>query len=346
MLDLSRYWYRHSLHPVTWLLLPLSWIFGFLATIRRRLYRLKLLKTHHFSVPVIIVGNLTVGGTGKTPFVIELVKLLQSQGLSPGIVSRGCGGKEQLKPHWVQPNSNATQVGDEALLLARKTKCPIVISKDRVAAVRELLRQSVCNVIVADDGLQHYRLGRTLEIAMVDGTRRFGNHCLLPAGPLREPVHRLDNVDFVIITDGHPQNNELAMTLVPHKVVSLKNQSNVNLTQFKQMKVHAVAGIGHPERFFATLRQAGLDIITHVFPDHYLYDSSDFDFQDTYPIIMTEKDAVKCDAFATDRYWYLTVVANVDPVFQQQLLLQLQSWETRDEFKDKFKKSTVDTAAV
>jgi tetraacyldisaccharide 4'-kinase len=335
MLDLSQYWYRRSLHWLTALLVPFTWAFGFLVALRRGLYRAHLFKTYDFAVPVIVVGNLTVGGTGKTPFVIELVKLLQSQGYSPGIVSRGCGGEQQRTPYRVELTSNTRKVGDEAILLVRQTGCPMVIGIDRVAAVRELLQQCVCNVIVSDDGLQHYRLGRAVEIVMVDGIRGFGNHYLLPAGPLREPVKRLEEVDFVITTSGHPLQNEINMTVVPDKLVSLKNQFKIDLRQFKNRKVHAVAGIGHPERFFATLRQAGLDIIPHIFPDHYHYEANDLDFLDTYPIVMTEKDAVKCEALANDRYWYLTVMTSIDQSFEKQLLLKLQSWEKRDELKKK-----------
>ncbi|TAK78180.1 MAG: tetraacyldisaccharide 4'-kinase, partial [Gammaproteobacteria bacterium] len=263
MLEINRYWYQPSLRFITFILLPFSWLFRGCIFIRRQLYRLGFLKTHRFNVPVIIVGNITVGGTGKTPFVIWLAHYLIAQGYRPGIVSRGVGGKRQIKPYRVKQEDAATEVGDEAVLLAQRANCPLVIGIDRVAAVRELLQQAPCDIVISDDGLQHYRLGRDIEIVIIDGSRRFGNNCLLPAGPLREPVSRLQSVDFVVV-------NGEDMILEPVELLPVIARSEAT-RQSPDKKAHAVAGIGHPDRFFLTLKQAGFDIIPHAFPDHHPY---------------------------------------------------------------------------
>lgn len=325
MLDVTRYWYRPSLNFITFLLLPFSIIFSFCAAIRRWLYRVGALKTHHFTVPVIVVGNIAIGGTGKTPFVIWLVEFLISQGYRPGIVSRGVGGKQTTKPHWVKIDDFANEVGDEAILLAERAHCPVVISPDRVAAVEDLLQNSDCNIVISDDGLQHYRLGRDIEIAIVDGMRRFGNTHLLPAGPLREPIERLKKVDFVIVNGGNDKDT-FVMTLEPQGLVSLQHPETImNLIEFPDKKVHAVAGIGHPERFFLLLKNAGFDVIAHPFGDHYPYQSYDFDFTDSLPILMTEKDAVKCKKFATEHYWYVKVAAKLNNRLEQKLLEKIKT---------------------
>ena len=304
---LERYWYysdpRKKILSVllTIFLLPLSWLFSCVVCLRRCLYRLGIKKTCHFPVPVIIVGNITVGGTGKTPFVIWLANYLREQGKRPGIVSRGMGGKMHKQPRWVREQDAVAEVGDEAILLVRRTQCPLVVCVDRVAAVRELLANADCNVVISDDGLQHYRLGRDVEIAIVDGVRQFGNGRLLPAGPLREPVTRLQEVGIIVVNGGAGDS----MILQAHTWVAMaatqQNPPTPGAT------IHAVAAIGHPERFFATLRQQGFTLIEHNFPDHYLYQAADFNFNDHLPIVMTEKDAVKCDSFADERFWYVPV---------------------------------------
>lgn len=320
-MSMERHWYSRSLTWFTLLLVPLSWIFYCLLQCRYFLYRKHIKKTAYFPVPVIVVGNITVGGTGKTPFVIWLAKFLQNQGFHPGIVSRGVGGKQSFIPREVKKDSLPSDVGDEALLLA-KTNIPVVLCIDRVAAVNALLKQHSCDVIIADDGLQHYRLGRDIEIAMVDGIRRFGNECLLPAGPLRESVARIKSVDFVVV-QGTPKQHEFGMSLEGDQLISIIHPDHKKpLQTFK--KVHAVAAIGHPARFFALLKNAGLDIIEHEFPDHYLYQALDFDFHDDLPILMTEKDAVKCQRFADHRFWYLPVTLQMDTLFQKQLLAKLK----------------------
>lgn len=321
--DLTRYWYQPSLHPISISLLPFSWLFGICATIRRWLYRVGMRHIKAFHAPIIVVGNITVGGTGKTPFVIWLAHLLQKNGYRPGIVSRGVGGKRQITPHWVNSNDSPHDVGDEAKLLYKHTNCKVVICIDRASAVSDLLQHSNCDIVICDDGLQHYRLARDIEIAIVDGERRFGNHCLLPAGPLRESVKRLNQVDWVIVNGGSEHENK--MQLEPMQLISLKQNLSMSLAAFTSKKIHAVAGIGHPERFFTLLKQAGFDIIPHVFPDHYLFTHKDLQFNDSLPIIMTEKDAVKCVEFANENCWYLPVAAKIDFELEQEILAKLKS---------------------
>lgn len=328
MFDISKFWYRRIPHVFSFLLLPFSYLFGCAAALRRIFFRIGLIKTHAFDVPVLVVGNITVGGTGKTPFVIWLAAFLKEQGYNPGIVSRGVGGVRQKMPHWVHANDEAEQVGDEALLLVQATGCPVVICVNRVRAVTDLLQHSNCNIVISDDGLQHYRLGRDLEIAMVDGARRLGNGFLLPAGPLRETKERLNNVDFVIVNEGD-ELDEYLMNLTPLKLSALKTVREYDLHEFPHKKVHAVAAIGNPDRFFDTLRKAGFDVISHVFSDHYLYQSEDINFDDGLPIIMTEKDAVKCGSFADERYWSLGVAAKMNPEFEQKLLESISKMTLR-----------------
>ncbi len=322
-LDITRHWYRRSLTWLTRILLPFSFIFRFIVGARFFLYRIKLKKSVHFSVPVIAVGNLTVGGTGKTPLVIWLAHFLRAQGFSPGIVSRGVGGQAQKKPVWVGANSGPAIVGDEALLLAKHSGCSVVVCVDRVAAIKELIGQ--CTVIISDDGLQHYRMGRAIEVVMLDGDRGLGNHCLLPAGPLRERPARLNTVDFVVQQGGIPNANYFQMHLQGNNLVSIRNvQKTLSLENLRGQKVNAVAGIGNPHRFFALLKQRGLHVVEHIFSDHYIYQSKDFDAFDQSPIVMTEKDAVKCTKLADDRFWYLPVETQVDSRFGIELLNKLR----------------------
>jgi tetraacyldisaccharide 4'-kinase len=319
-MDVNRHWYRSSYTPLTFLLLPASFVFRAIVSVRRAFYRAGLKTTEHFPVPVIVVGNITVGGTGKTPFVIWLAQFLRAAGYKPGIVSRGYGGKAQTKPCAVTSDSDPHVVGDEAVLLAKRAACPMVVGVDRAAAVKALLANSDCNVVISDDGLQHYRLGREIEIAIVDGQRRFGNQLMLPAGPLREPISRLEQVDFVIAQQ-QALPGEYKMLLQGQDVVQVtKPDATQPLKSFSQAKIHAVAAIGNPAQFFSALRAAGLTVIEHVFQDHYMYEPRDFDFGDKLPIIMTEKDAVKCVSFADERFWYLPVVAELETAFSNELL--------------------------
>jgi len=312
MKRLDYYWYNKGF--ITLILAPVSWLYCFVAVTRRFAYQVKLLKTHHIPVPVIIVGNITAGGTGKTPLVTWLVELLRANGYSPGIVSRGYGGAARNWPQQVRVDSDPRMVGDEAVLLAHRCQCPMAVGPRRVDAALALLEHKDVDIIVADDGLQHYALGRDVEIAVVDGVRRFGNGKCLPAGPLREPRKRMKSVD-IAVTNGVPGPREYGMALKPGPVQNLvdSRQSHL-LSSFANIskKVHAVAGIGNPDRFFQQLKDHGLEIIEHPFPDHYMYEHEDFQFDDDLPVLMTEKDAVKCRSFADKRYWVVPVDAKVD----------------------------------
>lgn len=323
--DLTFFWYRKSMSLPTLILLPISWLFGVGAAIRRWSYRYGIIKKYKFSVPVMVVGNITIGGTGKTPFVIWLANFLQAQGFYPGIVSRGVGGKRHILPYTVQLNDLPEKVGDEALVIVNNTNCPLVISLDRVAAVRELLKKTNCNIVISDDGLQHYRLERDVEVIMIDGERRFGNHFLLPAGPLRESLSRLNSADFIVVNGGNKQD-KFTMFLESIELISIKNaQHRLSLADFPLGKVHAVAGIGNPKRFFEMLKIAGFDIIPHVFPDHYHYQARDLDFKDGLPILMTQKDAVKCKSFANQHCWYLSIDIIISAKLEEEILNKLKT---------------------
>lgn len=314
MKSLEHYWQQHN--ALSAALLPLSWLFCGAAALRGYAYRAGWLKTHRLSVPIIIVGNITVGGTGKTPLVIRLVEFLRAQGYRPGVVSRGYGGSARI-PRIVVPESDTCAAGDEAVLMARRCVCPVMIGKDRVAAARALTAQ--CDVIISDDGLQHYKLGRDVEIAVVDGVRRFGNGLCLPAGPLREPVARLKKVDMVVVNGGGAGPGEFSMHLEPLSLRNLRDETSTPPDTFKTGVAHAVAAIGHPQRFFDTLRAQGYSIIEHAFPDHHPLAPADLDFADDRPVLMTEKDAVKCKRFAKPNYWYLPVQAKLDAAFSARL---------------------------
>lgn len=315
-------WYKKSLS--VYLLLPVSWFFYLVVLTRRWLYQVGIFKSTKFSVPVLIVGNITLGGTGKTPLVIYLAKLLKEKGYSPGIVSRGYGGKANKNPQVVRTESTPDQVGDEPLLIAKHTECPVFICANRVAAVKKMIIEADCNIIISDDGMQHYALDRQIEISVVDSERKFGNGFLLPAGPLREPISRLKKVDFIVI-NGMSKDLKLAapvyqMELKPSKIYNLIDpQKTLPLDQVNQ-PVHAVAGIGNPQRFFETLRSLGLNIIEHVYPDHHQFQLSDFHFNDQFPVVMTEKDSVKCKKFNKENFWYLPVEAKVEIAFINKLL--------------------------
>ncbi|OGT37665.1 MAG: tetraacyldisaccharide 4'-kinase [Gammaproteobacteria bacterium RIFCSPHIGHO2_12_FULL_38_14] len=327
MLDIKQSWYKSSFSLSTLMLLPFSYLFGACASMRRLLYRIKILKSYTFkNVPIIVVGNITVGGTGKTPFVIWLADFLNSKGYKPGIVSRGVGGKAHLKPYVVNSHDQAATVGDEALLL-QQAGYPVVIGVKRVLAVEKLLAHSDCNVVLSDDGLQHYRLNRDMEIALIDGMRKLGNKRLLPAGPLRESPRRLKTVDFILVNDTHEAENNIV--LAPTSFVSLKTGQAISIHSFPLQPIHAVAGIGNPARFFNTLQALGLKTIEHVYRDHYLYQAKDLHFNDNLPIVMTEKDAVKCKEFADERYWYLKVDVKVNIKLEEKIIEKLSSWGVR-----------------
>lgn len=315
---LERQWYRSS--PWVLLLLPASGLFGLLAGLRRAFYRLGLLRVAALPVPVVVVGNISVGGTGKTPLVAWLAAFLRRNGHRPAIVSRGYGGAA-AGPRAVAPDSDPTLVGDEPVLLARRAGCPVWVGRDRVAAARALLRaHPECDVLLSDDGLQHYRLGRRVEIVVLDGARRFGNGLLLPAGPLREGKGRLASVDAVVVNLGNEPAGkpvgagEYAMVLRGRAFYNLERpEVRIEPESLRGKRLHAVAGIGNPGRFFGFLRNLGLDVAEHPFPDHYSYRLEDLHFDRPDAILMTEKDAVKCARFACGNCWALAVEAEVDP---------------------------------
>ncbi len=322
MSKLEQTWYSKGwLSNVLW---PLSWLYCTVATLRRLSYHLGVLRVTRMPVPVIVVGNLSVGGTGKTPLVTALVGALRAKGYLPGIVSRGYRGKARQWPQQVRADSDPAIVGDEAVLLARRTGCPMAVAPNRVAAARALLKYAHCDVIVTDDGLQHYALGRDMEILVVDGIRRFGNGRCLPAGPLREPKYRAARVDLVV-TNGLAAAHEFAMRYEGEELHNLADPGlRQPLSALAGKTVHAVAGIGHPSRFFTTLQKAGLKLKTHPFPDHHEYCASDLEFDDGYPVIMTEKDAVKCRRFEAADRWYLPVDAELPDRFFDTVVQKLE----------------------
>ncbi len=316
---LQHHWYRFS--PLHLLLFPLSLIFRFLAATRRFFYRAGIFASVKLPVPVVIVGNISVGGTGKTPLTLWLAQQLVDNGWHPGIVSRGyTKAKTRNKtPRAVSLDDSADLVGDEPLLMMQRALCPVWIGRDRPATALALLQaHPECDIILSDDGLQHYRLQRDAEIAVVDGARRFGNGMLLPAGPLREAVSRLKSVDAVVINGGEASHGEFVMRLEGTRFHNLLNPGLVvTAAEFAGQRLHAIAGIGHPRRFFTHLEHLGLHAQQHPFPDHHHYTADDIEFEDADAILMTEKDAVKCASFATEKCWALRVDALVSPDLTQ-----------------------------
>ena len=334
----QREWQRSSFWQI--LLRPISWLFQILTALRRVGFRRGWLKSERLPLTVIVVGNITVGGSGKTPLVIYLVEQLRAAGYVPGVISRGYGGTER-GPFEVGPLSDSTEVGDEPALIAARTEAPLFIGRDRVAAGKALLESYPnCDVIISDDGLQHYRLRRDIEIGVIDGEAGFGNGCLLPAGPLREPMSRLNEVDFTVVNSAA---SSAATTSVPLAVpigmpggqisMRLSGQVFYNIKEpgthalaadLRHQTIHAIAGIGRPKRFFNYLRQLGLNVTEHPFPDHYAFRRSDFTFAADDVVLMTEKDAVKCKVFARDNWWALAVTAEIDDHFLAHLLKKLR----------------------
>lgn len=313
----DKLWYKQW---VLWPLVPFSTLFSLIVACRRKCYQLGLMARHKPKVPVIVIGNLTVGGTGKTPLVIHIAQLLADQGLKPGILHSGYKGNLS-KPTLVHSNSNPSEVGDEALLLARQSHCPVVAYSDRVKGLEFLIEHEKIDIVLCDDGLQHYALKRHIEIAVIDGLRRFGNGYCLPAGPLREPTKRLMEVDLCITNGGTPEANEYAMDYqVAPLYQAINPEEKCDLSSFSGQTVHAVAGIGNPKRFFSLLEQFDIRVIAVPYPDHHAFQSKDIHFDDTLPVFMTEKDFVKCRSFVGPQHWVVPISPQVSQGFDEKLL--------------------------
>ncbi len=287
-------------------------------------YRFGALQCFEVGVPVIVVGNLTVGGSGKTPLVIRLAQLLDRAGYAPGVVSRGYRGSTTEFPCLVRDDSNPSLVGDEPLLVHQQAGCPVVTDKDRLRGARYLARECGVDVVISDDGLQHLRMARAVEIVVIDGERRFGNGCLLPAGPLRERPSRLSTVDFVVTNGGSPQSGEYQMRATINEAVHLTTGEKWPLSQFFGKKIYAIAGTANPAKFFSDLRLAGLTFSARSFPDHHPYQSSDLDDLRYSTVLMTSKDAVKCRSIAGPDWWVVPQTTEVDDLFNQALLELVQ----------------------
>jgi tetraacyldisaccharide 4'-kinase len=313
-------WYGSRRAP--WWTRPLAALYSAVVRLRGLLYRVGWLRSVRLPVPVIVVGNLSVGGTGKTPLTIAVATALQARGYHPGVVSRGYGGS-QRDPQLLDETPIPSLVGDEPCLI-RAEGIPVSVGRDRPAAAT-LLLEAGCDVVIADDGLQHYALARDIEICVIDGTRRFGNGQLLPAGPLREPMGRLQRVDFRVCNGGVAQPGEVAMQLRGGEVVSLADGERRPLSDFTGQQVHAVAAIGNPVRFFDSLRAAGLAPIEHAFADHHPFAREDFAFADDLPVLMTDKDAVKCVGFSKPDWWRVPVQAVLPPTFVDALVQRIRA---------------------
>lgn len=315
--SLVGHWYRSHLTPLTAALTPLAWMFGIVVSARRALYRAGLLRSDGVPVPVVVVGNITAGGAGKTPVVIALAQALAARGFHPGVVSRGYG-RTSPEATVVDASSPVREVGDEPLLMAQRG-LRVAVGARRTEAARALLHaHKGCDVIIADDGLQHYALARDVEIAVIDGARGLGNRRLLPAGPLRETPARLSSVDAIVVNEPVEgvqtrfHASTFAVHVVAREFINVADASRTAaLNAFAGQRVHAIAGIAHPARFFATLRALGAEPVTHAFPDHRTFTRDDLP-EEASVILMTEKDAVKCAAFADARCWFLRIDAAVD----------------------------------
>ncbi|PSW07280.1 tetraacyldisaccharide 4'-kinase [Photobacterium lipolyticum] len=325
---IEKIWFQH--HPrglllllvvLLWpLLWPLSKLFGLISQRRRMQYQSGQKTSYRAPLPIVVVGNITAGGNGKTPVVIWLVEQLQAQGLKPGVVSRGYGGKAPYYPYFVTEQTSTDIAGDEPVLISRRTGAPVAVSPKRAEAVKMLLEHDV-DVIITDDGLQHYALARDIEIVVIDGQRRFGNQQLIPLGPLRETCARLTDVDFLICNGGQAQASEAPMQLKPSQLINLKTGARCAVTELED--IVAMAGIGHPPRFFNTLNELGVNPVhCQPFADHQAFSENGLNqlAQQGQHLVMTEKDAVKCHTFAQSNWWYLPVDA-VLPEFDAQAII-------------------------
>ncbi|MDV7103025.1 tetraacyldisaccharide 4'-kinase [Vibrio sp. TH_r3] len=308
----EKIWFEnHFLGVLLWpILWPLSYLFKWIANSRRDKFLQKQTNSYRAPVPVVVVGNITAGGNGKTPVVIWLVETLLQAGLRPAVVSRGYGGKTQRYPLLVDEDISTTESGDEANLIFQRTGVPVVVDPIRANAVKKALNYDI-DLIITDDGLQHYALDRDIEIVVVDGYRRFGNQCYMPLGPLREGLDRLNSVDFIINNGGSAQHGELSMALTPGLAVNLVTGEQRAVSSL--YKLVAIAAIGNPRRFFNTLDSLGAQVIKQQsFIDHQDFKQSELDELGRLGshLIMTEKDAVKCSSYAKNNWWYLPVTAS------------------------------------
>ena len=322
-------WYKKRLW--LWILWPLSRLIEFLVKRRRNKYLQNLQLSWKPDIPLIVVGNIVVGGSGKTPFVIWLSKLLEDQGYKPGIVSRGYGSKSNQYPLIIDNDSRVADSGDEPLIIHRNTNRPVCVSPNRTEAVKKLLQETDADIIISDDGLQHYKLNRDIEIIVFDGLRGIGNNLCLPAGPLREPLERTKDADFIVSSTKRLEIDEIhedcLMTYKPLEWVRLSDNKRFPANDWPLSRsVHAVAGIGNPSKFYSTLSSLGLNIMEHSFPDHYQFKEEDLDFEDNHPILMTEKDAVRCMDMNNKNLWYLSIEAEIkDGDFKEDLLSKVKA---------------------
>lgn len=334
---IERVWFQnHSAkYWLVPLLLPFTGLFWLLSSLRRFAFNIGLLKSYRVEKPIIVVGNIGVGGNGKTPVVIHLVELAKTLGLKPGVISRGYGGEAETYPYLLDKNSTSSQAGDEPILIYQRCHVPVVVGADRVANAQRLIEQG-CDIIISDDGLQHYRLQRDLEIVVIDGKRLFGNGLLLPAGPLREGDWRIQQANLLIYNGSKPANviriNEdesLLMTLAASELTQVKTGEKRPMISFLQHQkfINAVAGIGDPQRFFDTLKTLGFNLLKQQgFVDHKDFTLNDFNqFKTDLPLLMTEKDAVKCQVFAQDNWWYLPVNAQFSEQDEQVIRQKIQA---------------------
>ena len=321
----ERFWTNAWYQKSTWLVLlvPLSWLFRAISRFRRIVLQWRF-QGQSYAMPVVVIGNISLGGSGKTPLIIALAKALSERGYSVGVVSRGYGGASAQYPLVVGPDTPVSQSGDEPLLIAKKLGCPIVVDPNRARAVEKLVKSFSCDLILSDDGLQHYRLHRDVEIAVVDGRRRFGNGYTLPAGPLRESPRRLKEVDFIIQNGGIVEPDDPETYIVQLETSGLRRFGSSELIGFDQWvestNIHAVAAIGHPERFFESLRHMGFKVDSRPKNDHQVLTECDIGFDDDLPIVITAKDAVKYDGSVPDNLWVLEVEMALDNEFVSSLI--------------------------
>jgi tetraacyldisaccharide 4'-kinase len=329
---IHRVWYEGAVSGL--ILLPLTGLYWIVLQVQHLLFRCGLFRIHKAAVPVIVVGNITAGGTGKTPTVLWLVEELRARGFTPGIVSRGYGGSHSGTSMRVDADSAAAVVGDEPVLLAKRGQCPVVVDSDRFRAANMLIEDGV-DVIISDDGLQHLRLHRDYEICVIDASRGLGNKRLLPAGPLRESARRLHSVDLILSNGGSARSDASSIdaynAAATDFVLQAGDATRINgslarpLQGFKDITVHAVAGIGNPTRFFDLLRGHGIQVIEHSLPDHAALTLSQLQFGDDFEVFMTEKDAVKLQRNSADKYWYVPVHLTMDSNASENLINDIEN---------------------